>query len=163
MTVHGVSVGPRLFTEDPVIAYAIIGAIPLAAIFLVLAGIFVISGATRLIEIPAHILLPSVAVFSLAGAYAARYFLFDVYMALAFGIIGFVMRKEGFPPQAMLIGIILAPVVESNFFIGLRQGHGSPAIFFTRPICLGIWAFLIATTVYFSQKRRQQSAQAILR
>ena len=116
-------------------------------------------GATRLVEIPVHVLLPSVAIFSLAGAYAARYFLFDVCLALAFGLIGFVMRKEGFPPQAMLIGIILAPIVESNFFIGLRQGLGSPEIFFTRPISLGIWVFLILTTVYFSRKKRQQSAQ----
>ncbi|MGI9416964.1 MAG: tripartite tricarboxylate transporter permease, partial [Geminicoccaceae bacterium] len=163
MTVHGVNVGPRLLAEDPVIAYAIIGAIPLAAIFLLIAGIFVILGATRLVEIPARILLPTVAVFSLAGAYASRYFLFDVYLAIAFGLIGYVMRKEGFPPQAMLIGIILAPVVESNFFIGLRQGHGSPAIFFNRPICLGIWAFLIVMTFYFSHKKRQQSVQAIFR
>lgn len=163
MTVHGVNVGPRLLSEDPLIAYAIIGAIPLAAVFLLLAGIFVILGATRLIEIPAYILLPAVAVFSLAGAYAARYFLFDVYLAMAFGVVGYVMRKESFPPQAMLIGIILAPVVESNFFIGLRQGHGSPMIFFSRPICLGIWAFLIVMTVYFSHKKRQQSAKAILR
>ena len=163
MTVHGVNVGPRLFNEEPVIAYAIIGAIPLAAIFLVLAGLFMILGATRLVEIPTYILMPAVAVFSLAGAYAARYFLFDVYLALAFGLIGFIMRKEGFPPQAMLIGIILAPVVESNFFIGLRQGHGSLEIFFTRPISLGIWAFLIVTTVYFSYKKRQQARQPALR
>jgi putative tricarboxylic transport membrane protein len=157
MTVHGVNVGPRLFTEDPVIAYAIIAAIPLAAIFLLMAGFLLILGATRLVEIPVSILLPSVAIFSLAGAYAARYFLFDVYLALAFGLIGFIMRKEGFPPQAMLIGVILAPIVESNFFIGLRQGHGSPEIFFTRPISLAIWIFLIATTVYFIRKKRQQT------
>ena len=68
-------------------------------------------------------------------------------------------REPGLPPQAMLIGIILAPIVESNFFIGLRQGHGSPEIFFTRPISLGIWSFLIVTTVYFSYKKKQQSAQ----
>ncbi|MGI9437768.1 MAG: tripartite tricarboxylate transporter permease [Geminicoccaceae bacterium] len=163
MTIHGVNVGPRLFTEEPVIAYAIIGAIPLAAVFLLIAGFVLILGATRLVEIPASILMPAVAVFSLAGAYAARYFLFDVYLALAFGMIGYVMKKEGFPPQAMLIGIILAPVVESNFFIGLRQGHGSPEIFFTRPISLGIWIFLIATTVYFSYKKRQRSTQLVPR
>ena len=156
MTVHGVNVGPRLFTEDPVIAYAIIAAIPLAAIFLLMVGFILILGATRLVEIPVSILLPSVAIFSLAGAYAARYFLFDVYLALAFGLIGFIMRKEGFPPQAMLIGIILAPIVESNFFIGLRQGHGSPEIFFTRPISLAIWIFLVVTTVYFARKKRQR-------
>lgn len=113
--------------------------------------------------IPPAILLPTVAVFSLAGAYAARYFLFDVYLALAFGVIGYIMRREGFPPQAMLIGIILAPVVESNFFIGLRQGHGSPAIFFTRPISLAIWAFLIMTSVYFAYRKRREPATPLTR
>ena len=161
MTVHGVNVGPRLFSDDPLIAYAIIGAVPVAAVFLIFAGLALALVATRLVEIPVSILLPAIAIFSLAGAYATRYFLFDVYLALVFGLIGYVMRKEGFPPQAMLIGIILAPVVESNFFIGLRQGHGSPDIFFTRPICLAIWGFLIVTTVYIAHKKRQQFVQKI--
>ena len=163
MTVHGVNVGPRLFSDDTVIAYAILGAIPLAAICLLAVGLLIVLGATRLVEIPVSILMPAVAVFSLIGAYSARYFLFDVYLALAFGLIGFVMRKEGYPPQAMLIGIILAPFVESNFFIGLRQGHGSPEIFFTRPISIAIWGFLIVTTVYFSYKKRRQSVMPMSR
>jgi len=156
MTAHGLNVGPQLFSENPVTSYAILGAIPIAAAVLLVVGFASIFVANRIVQIPEAILAASVGVFALAGAFAARYLVFDIVLAtLVFGLIGYIMRKEGYPPQAMLIGVILAPSVESNFFVGLREGFGSPAVFFTRPIALAIWAALILATLYIAHKKHQ--------
>lgn len=154
MTAHGLNVGPTLFADSPVIAYAILAAIPVAALLLFGIGFFSVFAAIRLVLVPPAMLAVVIAVFSLAGAYAARYLEFDIGLALAFGLIGYLMRKEGYPPQALLIGVILAPAVESNFFIGLREGFGSPTVFFTRPIALAIWALLVVSTVFIARKKR---------
>ncbi|MGI9500587.1 MAG: tripartite tricarboxylate transporter permease [Geminicoccaceae bacterium] len=159
MTLHGLSVGPSLFTENATTAYAILGALPVAACLLLVIGFASIFVTSRLVLVPINVLAPAIAVFGLAGAFAARYLLFDVFLALIFGLIGYVMRKEGFPPQAMLIGLILASSVESSFFIGLREGFGSPLIFVQRPISLGIWMMLIASTLYIAYWKRRQAAQ----
>ncbi len=154
MTAHGLNVGPRLFAEHTVTAYAMLGAIPIAAILLLFLGFAASFVASSLTQIPQPIIAAVIAVFALAGAYAARYLMFDVYLAVAFGCLGYIMRREGYPPQAMLIGIILAPVVEANFFIGLRQGFGSPAIFFTRPVAIAIWVVMLASIVYIARKKK---------
>lgn len=155
MMAHGLNVGPRLFSENPVTSYAILGAIPIAAICLFFIGFFGTFVASRLVLIPVGVLAPVIGVFALGGAFAARYLMFDVFLALAFGLIGYIMRKEGYPPQAMLIGVILAPSVESNFFIGLREGFGSPLVFFERPIALGIWICLLLSTLFIARKKKQ--------
>lgn len=155
MSAHGLNVGPTLFAETPVLAFAILAAIPVAAFLLFFIGFGAMFAAVRLVLIPPAILAVIISLFALAGAFAARYLEFDWFLALFFGFVGYLMRKEGYPSQAMLIGVILAPAVESNFFIGLREGFGSPTVFFTRPIALGIWALLIASTLFIAWKKKQ--------
>ncbi len=159
MSAHGLNVGPRLFTENAVSAYAMLAAIPVAALMLIFIGFGASFIASRLAQIPKPVIATVIAVFALAGAYAARYMMFDVYLALAFGVLGYIMRREGYPPQAMLIGIILAPVVEANFFVGLRMGFGSPDIFFTRPVAVGIWITMIASILYIARKKKLAQAR----
>ncbi|MBT8155588.1 tripartite tricarboxylate transporter permease [Epibacterium ulvae] len=154
MSAHGLNVGPRLFVENTVSAYAMLGAIPLAALLLIVLGFGASFVASRLAQIPRPVIATVITIFALAGAYAARYMMFDVYLALGFGLLGYVMRREGYPPQAMLIGIILAPVVEANFFVGLRMGFGSPDIFFTRPVSMAIWMIMIASIFYIARKQK---------
>jgi putative tricarboxylic transport membrane protein len=154
MTAHGLNVGPTLFVESPVLAYATLAATPVAALMLFVIGFFGTFAAVRLVMVPPAILAVIIMIFALAGAFAARYLAFDIGLALVFGVIGYIMRKEGYPVQAMLIGVILAPVVESNFFIGLREGFGSPLIFVTRPITLIIWGLLIASSIFIAKKKR---------
>jgi putative tricarboxylic transport membrane protein len=155
MTAHGLNVGPRLFVEHYNTAYAMLAAIPVAAFILCFVGFGASFVASRLAQIPPPALAATISVFALAGAFSARHMMFDVFLAIAFGVIGYVMRREKYPPQAMLIGIILAPVVEANFFVGLREGFGSPTIFFTRPISLLIWAVMIGSVFYIAHKKKQ--------
>ncbi|MBC7292740.1 MAG: hypothetical protein H5T84_01310, partial [Thermoleophilia bacterium] len=70
------------------------------------------------------------------GSYAINNSLFDVFLAVSLGVLGYGMTKLGFPLPPLLLGLILGPMAESNFRRSLTMSHGDPMIFVTRPISL---------------------------
>src|SRR4030042_326300 len=77
---------------------------------------------------------------SIIGAYSIRFLLFDVWVTLVFGVIGYLMRKLGFPMAPMVLATVLAPMLEVSLQQSLLLSLGSPFIFFHRPLA----AFFIA-------------------
>ena len=83
--------------------------------------------------------------------------LFDVWVALIFGVVGYAMRKLGFPIAPMVLATVLAQMLETSLQQSLLISQGSPLIFFTRPIALVfmILAFLsIARGLWVQIKTR---------
>jgi putative tricarboxylic transport membrane protein len=146
--VHGLVPGPSLFKDSPdfVTAFMIVMLLT-TALHLVIAR-----GGMRLfiqaIRIPQQILFPLVLLLCVTGVFVATNSLFDVYVMLAFGLLGYVMNKLEFPVAPLLIGFILGPLVE----IGLRQSliisHGSVKIFFERPISAAFLTLAMATIIW---------------
>ena len=95
----------------------------------------------RIALIPFPILGPLIVVFSVIGAYSVRFMLFDVWVALIFGVLGYVMRKLGFPIAPMVLASVLAQMLETSFQQSLLISQGSPLIFFNRPIAAASWCF----------------------
>jgi putative tricarboxylic transport membrane protein len=62
-----------------------------------------------------------------------------MYLGLIFGILGFIMKKGGYPPHAAILGIVLGPLAETYFMRGLRLSGGSITIFFDAPLKLSLW------------------------
>ena len=71
---------------------------------------------------------------SLVGTYSIRFLEFDVWVAIIFGIIGYLMRKFGYPIAPMVLATVLAQMLETSLQQSLLISQGSPLIFFTRPI-----------------------------
>lgn len=118
MIILGLRPGPALFQEtDPQLAGLIGGLFLglLAANILVLplrllcAPLF-----SRVITIPRHFLWPLVVVFCVVGSYSMTSTMMGVYIMLVFGIFGYIMKKFGFPPGPLILGVILGPIAESN-------------------------------------------------
>jgi putative tricarboxylic transport membrane protein len=76
----------------------------------------------------------------LIGAYSLRHSFFDLWVTLIFGIVGYFMRKLGFPVAPMVLAAVLARLMETSLVQSLTLSQGSPLIFLTRPISL---AFVI--------------------
>jgi putative tricarboxylic transport membrane protein len=72
------------------------------------------------------------------GAYSLRNSMFDIGMTLIFGIIGYFIRKYGWPTAPLILCGILGPILEKALVNSLAMSAGSPMIFFTRPICLAL-------------------------
>jgi len=147
MTYHGLEIGPRLMTLHGDIAYAIIWSQFIAAFFLLIMGSFLALFAYRLAYIPVNTFIPVIVIAGLVGSFSQNQYVFDMGLMLAFGVLGYFMKKFRYPVVALLLGIVLGPTFEANLLRGLRLGFGSPELFFTRPIAQALWA-LLALTIF---------------
>ncbi len=96
----------------------------------------------ELLDLPFQYLCVGVLLFCVVGAYSLQQSIFDVWIMIAFGIIGYVFRKLELPLAPLVLGLILGPPIEKSLRTSLEMSAGDYSIFFTRPLCLGL---LIAT------------------
>jgi len=150
---HGVPIGPRLFEVAPELAYGVVVAMLLAYIALMLIGSPSVRLFSRMSYFPTRVLAPTIISFTLVGAYVARGYFFDMWLALFFGILGLIMRRTGYPPHAVLLGVILGPLSERYFTRAILLGDGDLSILFSRPLGNVLWVLLIGSLVVPSALR----------
>jgi putative tricarboxylic transport membrane protein len=138
MMLHGVNPGPLLFLSDPSMVYTIFAAMIIANILMIVAAMGVAQVFSTLMRTPPAILAAFIVVLSVIGAYGVRNNIFDVYVCLAFGVIGWAMKRVGFPAAPMVLGVILGPLAERYFMTSLANSGQDWTVFFTRPISLTI-------------------------
>lgn len=134
MMLHGVNPGPLLFISDPSMVYTIFAAMIIANVLMIFAGIGVAQLFSTLMRTPPAILAAFIVILSVLGAYGVRNNVFDVYVCLAFGVLGWGMKRIGFPSAPMVLGVILGPLAERYFLTSLANSHQDYTVFFTRPI-----------------------------
>ena len=146
MMVHGVSPGPLLIQQQPelfwgFIASMYVGNVVLLILNLPLVGLFV-----NLLRVPYPILYPSILVFCVLGVYAVNGSVVDVWIMLLMGALGYLLRKLDFETAPIVLGVVLAPMIEMALRQSLAMSDGRYAIFLTRPIAatlLGIGGVLL--------------------
>jgi putative tricarboxylic transport membrane protein len=146
LTVHGLIPGPMLFQQQGDFVTALfIGMVIVSCLHLVVALIglplFI-----RAVRVPRGILFPLVIVLCVTGTLVATSSIFDVFVMLGFGMLGYLMVKFGFPIAPMLIGFILGPLVEVSLRQSMLLSDNSLSIFITRPISavfIGLTAIVV--------------------
>ena len=145
LTYHGVTLGPRIFTEQPALAYGVFMTMVFAYLMMIVTILPLTKYLSRVAMVPTTFLAPIIISFTLIGAFVYRGYLFDMGVAVTIGVLGYIMRKTGFHVVAMLIGIILGPLLEENFLRALRLSGNDPMVFFSSPVANGLWAALIVS------------------
>jgi len=140
MMVHGVSPGPLLIKQQPelfwgFIASMYVGNVVLLILNLPLVGVFV-----NLLRVPYPLLYPGILVFCILGVYAVNSSVVDVWIMLVMGLVGYLLRKLEFEPAPIVLGVILAPMIEMALRQSLAMSDGQYAIFLTRPIATTLLA-----------------------
>jgi len=165
--IHGMQPGPLLFKENAQLMYGIYGSLLLASLFLLVVGRFGMRYFCKAVDIPALILYPIVVFTCIMGAYLGKSSMFDVGVMLAFGFIGYFMRKFDFSYVAFLIGFILAPEWERALQQVVIISEFDTFMFFQRPVAMVLMAitfFVIVRTFWMSinagRKRRVDAAAA---
>lgn len=133
---HGLQPGPLLFANHPEVVDAILGAALVANLVMFAVMFWMARWIAKLAFAPRAILLPMVVVCSVIGSFALSNRMFDVWVMLAFGVVGFVMERLRIPLAPFVIGFVLAPIAEENLAAGLMASGGSLLPMFTRPISL---------------------------
>ncbi|MCH8466396.1 MAG: tripartite tricarboxylate transporter permease [Roseinatronobacter sp.] len=134
MMLHGVNPGPLLFLNDPTMVYTIFAAMILANILMIFAGIGVAQFFSTLMKTPPAVLGAFIILLSIIGAYGVRNNIFDVYVCIFFGFVGWGMKRIGFPTAPLVLGVILGPLAERYFMTSLANYNQDWTVFFTRPI-----------------------------
>ncbi|WP_226040281.1 tripartite tricarboxylate transporter permease [Natrinema sp. DC36] len=134
LLVHDVNPGPALYQDEPALLYTIFVGFLIIYVFILLFGLFGANYWARLITIPQSLLWPVILILCIVGAMALNGNVFDVWIMLAAGALGYVMRLQGYPLAPMVLGLILAPIAESNLRRSLELSNGSLDIFYTSPI-----------------------------
>ena len=140
MIIQGVRPGPHLFTEQPELLYAVFASMLGANVLYLWLGLVAAKLFARISLIPASFLWPSVFVLCVAGAYAPNQTMVDVWTMLVFGVIGYLMRRHGFPPAPLVMGLVLGQMVEESLKQSLVLFDQSWTGFLGRPMVVALFA-----------------------
>src|ERR687896_1133793 len=143
LIVQGIRPGPHLFTEQPMLLYAVFSSMLLANLLYLALGLGFAKIFARITLIPPQFLWPAVFVLSVIGAYAPNQAMAEVWVAIAFGFIGFFMRRYGFSPAPLVIGLVLGKLVEETLKQSLIIFDLSWGGFLGRPIALTLFALTV--------------------
>jgi putative tricarboxylic transport membrane protein len=133
LTLHGVQPGPLLYTKNADMLYAIFASFTLANLFMVAISVVVARFFGTLMKSDPTVICAFIVVCSVIGAFGVRNNITDVYICLAFGVLGFYMRRLGFPVAPMVLGVILGPLAEGYFMTSMANYADDWTVFFTRP------------------------------
>jgi len=146
--VQGLTPGPMLFANNPEIVYGIFITIIVANIFMLFFGLAGIRLFAHIVKVPKKLLLPIVVIFCLIGSYAITNNIFDIWVVLAFSVIGYYMEKFKYPLPPLILGVVLGPIIESNLRRALIQSQQDISIFFTKPIS-AIFLSIVIISIFF--------------
>lgn len=146
LMVNSLTPGPNLFVEHGSTMYAIMIGLIFVNIFMFLQGKYLTKLFAKVVSIPSDILTPIIVVFCFAGAYSIKKSLFDVAVAIVFGIIAYILKNLDYPTIPILLGLVLGGLTEKNFRRSLLISDGDLSIFVTRPISL-IFVLLIIVVI----------------
>lgn len=147
-TVHGLQPGPMLFQSAPDVVAMIYAAFFVSTIILLAVQLGTIRLFPKVLLVPRHYLLPILAMLMVVGTYAAGNRLFDVWLMLGFGIVGYLFERYGFPLAPMVLGFVLGPIFETNLRRALMYAEGDLTSFVTRPISGVMLALAVVLLVY---------------
>jgi len=142
LILYGLKPGPVFFVQNKEFVWTIIGSMYLGNVMLLILNLPLVGFWARVSTIPYKYLAPTIMAICVIGAYSSRNAMFDVWVALGAGVVGYLMRKKDWPQAPLLVGFILGDLVE----ISLRQSlsMGGPLIFFTRTITV---VFLLSAVI----------------
>lgn len=145
LMVQGIQPGPMLFENNGPIVYTLFVGMLVANLLILVLGLFGIKLFTKILLIPTAILTPIILVLCVVGAYSLGNNYFDVIVMFIAGVIGFFLLRYDFPVSPIILGVILGPMMESNFRRSLVMSQGDFSIFYTSPIALVILIIAVIT------------------
>ncbi len=148
LVIHNLTPGPLLFQNSPESAYGIIAAALVANVLMLLIMLVATPVFARLMYVSRVWLMPPIVVFCIIGAFSESNRLFDVWVMLGFGALGFAMIQARVPTGPFIIGYILAPIAEVNLRSGLMIYDGSFLPLVTRPVSLAFLVVAFATAFW---------------
>ena len=152
LIIQGLQPGPLLFTKNADIVYGLFSSLLVGNVLMLLFGLLGVRLFCRVVELPKRIIIPVIVTLSIVGAYSMNNSIFDVWVCIGFGIIGYIMQKVDMPSSPIILAVILGPMAESNLRRAVLMYQGSYSFLWTRPIGV-VFLALAALSLYSSYRR----------
>jgi putative tricarboxylic transport membrane protein len=138
--IYNVQPGPALFQEHSLLVWALIASLYIGNVMLLVLNLPLVRVWVQVLKVPRPLLYSGILAFASLGGYATTQSLFDLGLALALGLVGFALRRTGYPVAPLILGTILGPLMETQFRRALSYSNGDPTVFITRPLSGAILA-----------------------
>lgn len=138
LLIHGIQPGPMLLTTRPDLIYGLFGGLFVSNLFMLIFGLLVLTPCIWLVNQPKHFLTAGIFMIVLSGIYSMNHSLFDFWIVLVAGGVGYVMRQFKFPVLPLILGLVLGYMVESNYRRSLLLTNGDHIVFLQHPLSLGL-------------------------
>ena len=160
LMIHGLKPGPLMITERPEVFWGTVASMYVGNAMLLVLNLPLIGIWVQVLKVPYKTLFPLILLFCFIGAYSIGTNVFDLYVMLFFGAVGYTLRKLSYEPAPLVLAFVLGPMLEKNLRQALILSDGNLSVFFTRPlsaVALGVSALLLLTAILpFVQSKRQQ-------
>jgi putative tricarboxylic transport membrane protein len=146
LMIHGITPGPLLMTNHPDLFWGFIASMYIGNIMLLFLNLPLIPLWVKFLKIPYPILFPFILLFCMVGVYTINNNIFDIFLMILFGILGYLFKKLDFEIAPLLLAVVLGPMLERALRQSLIMSKGDFSIFFNRPISailIGIAILLI--------------------
>jgi putative tricarboxylic transport membrane protein len=143
----GVTPGPLLIRDEPDLFWGLAASMYVGNFFLLILNLPLVGLFVRALRLPRWFLLPAVAALSFVAVYAVNQSSFDLVLMTGFGVVGYLMRKTGFPLAPVILGLVLGPLMEKSLRRAMALSGGSGAVLFDSPIAMVLWALALASLV----------------
>ncbi|MCH0540835.1 tripartite tricarboxylate transporter permease [Streptomyces sp. MUM 203J] len=161
LLVLGVQPGPLLMNDNPDMFWGVIASMYIGNIVLLILNLPLIPLFAKVLKTPRKLLLPLVVVFCVVGVYGQSFSVFDLWLLVGFGVLGFLMRANDFPAAPLILGLILGGLMEKSMRQALLISSGDFSVFVTKPISavlLALAAVSVLAPLYGAWRRRRTAA-----
>jgi putative tricarboxylic transport membrane protein len=141
--VNGLAPGPLLFQERPDLVWAVIASFFIGNVMLLVLNLPLVGLWAKILEIPYQYICTGTLLFCIIGAYSINQSVFDLWVMLGCGVIGYLLRKLNFPLAPLVLGLILGPQMEKSMRTSLEMSAGDFSIFVTRPLSASLLALSV--------------------
>jgi putative tricarboxylic transport membrane protein len=161
LMIHGVQPGPSMIREQATLYWGVVASMWIGNLMLVVINLPLVGLWVSVLKIPYRLLFPAIILFCCIGAYASSNSVFNVWLMLGWGALGYFFNKVGVHPAPMVLGFILGPMLEENLRRAMLLSGGDPMVFLHRPISatlLAVAVILLAILIFPAIRRKREEA-----
>jgi putative tricarboxylic transport membrane protein len=159
--INGLSPGPQLFVERPDLVWGVIASLYVGNIMLLILNLPLIPLWVMVLKVPYQILFAFILAITIIGSYSASNSMFDVWIMILFGFVGYALKKLDFPLAPIILTFILGPMMERSLYRAMVMSGGDITILVTRPISLTFLVIAAVILVSFALARLPSGSRAV--
>jgi putative tricarboxylic transport membrane protein len=160
--IHGIQPGPLMMKQHPGVFWGVICSMYIGNIMLLILNLPLIGIWVQILKVPYKVLFPLILLFCLIGVYSVNNSVFEIYIMIGFGVLGYLMKKFDYEGAPLVLAFVLGPLLEMNLWKALILSQGNFSIFITRPLaaCALILALAILLTPLIPALRKKREVIA---